>query len=341
MKDPILPKLFRRITAILGAAAFALALATPGSAQAVREITIGLTSPTAAEWPTYVADELGFFKRYKLDPKFIVVGSVAATAQQMVAGSLDLGEISSTQIVEAVQNGATLRYFCERMSTPPYSFLAQKQYKRYADLKGKTIIIGGPADITVIFTEKMLASGGLKMSDVDFTYAGGTADRYAALKSGSVAAAILFPPFDFRATDEGYSLLGTLSAVMPPFPFVGWAATDKYSQGHPDVIVDFTKGYLRGVRWLSDPANRARALEILIKRTNTNPEDAAKSYDVLVVKNKVFPATGVTVPKTFVTVIDALAQIKLVNAPLPPPTNFYDNRYVEQANAQLAREPKQ
>ena len=178
------------------------------SAQNVRPISVGLTSKTAAQWPTYAADQQGFFKRFNLDPSFIVVGAAAATAQQLTAGSLDVGEGSSTQVVLAVQGGAKMRYFCEEMSTPPYSFVAQKQYKKYADLKGKTLIIGGPTDITYIFTEKMLASGGLKMSDVDFTYAGATGERYAALKSGGVAGAILFPPFDFRAVDEGYSLLG-------------------------------------------------------------------------------------------------------------------------------------
>lgn len=331
----------RQITTGIAAAATLAALARGRTqAQAARPIAVGLTSPTAAEWPTFAADELGYFRRYNLNPTFITVGSVAATAQQIVAGSLDVGEISSTQIVEAVQGGAKLRYFCERMSTPPYSFIAQKQYKKYADLKGKMLIIGGPTDITYIFTEKMLATGGLKMSDVDFTYAGGTADRYAALKSGSVAAAILFPPFDFRAADEGYSILGTLGQAMPPFPFVGWAATDGYAQGHGSMIVDFTKAYLRGTHWVNDPANRAAAIELLIKRTNSNPDDAAKSYDVLITKSKVFPPTGVTAPRTFATVIDALERLKVLNPPLPPPTNFFNNEFVERANAQLAREPR-
>src|SRR5579871_4933365 len=134
----------RRLIAGL-AAASAAPVILPGraGAQGVRSITVGLTSPTAAEWPTYAADEFGYFKRFNLNPGFVMVGSVAATAQQIVAGSLDIGEISSTQIVEAVQGGAKMRYFCERMSTPPYSFVAQKQYKKYADLKGKTLIIGG------------------------------------------------------------------------------------------------------------------------------------------------------------------------------------------------------
>jgi ABC-type nitrate/sulfonate/bicarbonate transport system substrate-binding protein len=332
-------KLFRLATLLLAAFVIASATVTAGSAQATREVTVGLVSPTSGEWPTYVADEMGFFKRYRIDPKFIVVGSAAAAAQQAIAGSIDVAEVSSTQIVEAVQNGATLRYIVERMSTPPYTMLAQKQYKRYADLKGKTVIIGGPADITVLFTEKMLASGGLKMSDVDFTYAGGTTERYAALKSGSVAAAILFPPFDYRAADEGYSVLGGLQAVFPKFPFIGWAVTDKYAQTHADLLVDFTKGYLRGVRWLNDPANRAKAIEILLRRTASTPSDAERSYDIMVgSKIKAFPPDGVTAPKTFASVLDELARIKIVTPPLKAPTDFYDNRFVEQANAQLRRE---
>ncbi len=328
----------RRLTAGLAALGAAPALLRSSAlAQNERPIAVGLTSRTAAQWPTSAADELGYFKRFNLNPSFIVTGAAAGIAQQLVAGSLDVGEGSSTQTVLAVQGGAKLRYFCEEMSTPPYSFVAQKQYKTYADLKGKTLIIGGPTDITVLFTEKMLASDGVKMSDVDFTYAGGTADRYAALKSGSVAGAILFPPFDFRAIDEGYSLLGTLGQAMPPFPFVGWAATDAYAQSHVSMIVDFTKAYLLGVRWVTNPANRQAAIDLLVKRTNTSPDDAAKSYDVLVTKNHAFPATGATVPQTFATVITALAQLKVLTPPLPPPTNFFDNRYVNQAIAELSR----
>lgn len=329
----------RRFTAAAAAAPAAL-LAPPAGAQAMRELNIGVTPPTASEWPTYVAEELGYFTRYRLDPSFISIGSVAAIAQQVVAGSVDFGEVSATQVVEAVQNGATMRYFLEGVSRPPYAFVAQKQYKKYADLRGQRIIIGGPADITVVFTERMLASGGLKLSDVDFAYAGATADRFAALQSGSVAAAILFPPFSFRAIDEGYSLLGMLPDVLPEFPFGGWAATDGYGASHAEVLVDFCKAQLRGVRWLSDPANKPRALDMLLKHTNVQPSDAAKTYDALVGKNPAYPANGQVVPRTFALVVDALLELQIINPPRPNPTLFYTNVYAARAVAELAHEPK-
>ena len=67
---------------------------------------------------------------------------------------------------------------------------------------------------------------------------------------------------------------------MPPFPFVGWAATDAFAQSHVQTIVDFTKAYLLGVRWVTNPANRQAAIDLLVKNTNSGPADAAKTYDV-------------------------------------------------------------
>lgn len=324
---------------VAATAAATVALRRPACAQgSLRSIALGLISPTASMWPTFVAQDLNLYQRYGLDPKFIFVGSVAACAQQLVAGSLDVGEVSSTQIVEAVQGGGALRYFLEEAVNAPYAFVAQKPYKTYADLKGKLLMIGGPSDITVIFTQKMLATGGVKMSDVDFTYAGATSDRFAALHSGSIAGTILAPPFSYRAVDDGYNLLGRLKDAMPPFPFVGWAATDAYAKAHPDMLADFCRAQLRATRWLLEPANKAKAIDILVRRSNAKPDDAAKSYDEIVVLSKEFSTSGATSSRSFATVLSALAQLKVLTPPLPPPTNFYDNRYVDRANAELARE---
>jgi NitT/TauT family transport system substrate-binding protein len=309
-----------------------------GAQPALRDISVGLIPP--GSWPSLVARELDLYRHYRLNPDPIMIGSVAAGAQQLVAGSLDVAEISSTQIIQAVQGGATIRYVSEEYVNPPYAMLGQKDVKRYADLKGKLVIIGGVNDITKIFAQRMLASDGVKPTDVDFTYAGSTADRYAALKSGSVAAAILTPPFSFRAADEGYNVIGTLKAVVSYFPFVGWTATDAYAGAHADILVDFIKAELRAAHWLNDPANKARAIDILVRGNGVPLDTAQKSYDAQVARERSFPDTGVTSPKTFAIVIDALAELKQLTPPLPPPAKFFDNRYVNRAIAELAREPR-
>jgi NitT/TauT family transport system substrate-binding protein len=308
----------------------------PAQAQQLQTIDVGLTAKTATDWPLYVADALGFFKRYGVAPNFIVVGSAAGNAQQLAAGSLGIGETSSTQIVEAIQGGAPITYAVNQVVTPPYTLVGKKEIKTPAGLKGKMIIIGGVNDITHIFLDALLKPAGLKPDDYTLTYAGGTNERYAALKSGSVDAAILFPPLNFRALSEGYSNLGDVQSVLPSFPFDGFAVNTRWAQTHTTLLVAFLKGYLTGLRWLYNPANKAQAVRILAQATNTNPDDGAKSYDQFFVQLKAFSRDGRSSSADFQKVLNALVTLKVLEPPLPPPTKFYDNRYIDQANAELA-----
>jgi NitT/TauT family transport system substrate-binding protein len=334
----------RRAAWIGGSAAAFVALAGASAcaqtSASLREVSFGITPPTAVTWPIYVGDDLGFYKRYGLSPELIVVGSAAAGAQQMAAGEIDLSIMSSTQLVEAVQGGADIEYFCNSLGTPPYTLVGQKQITKYADLKGKLIIVGGVNDITRVFADKMLAKAGLKPGDYDYTYAGTTPDRYAALRSGSVAAAILFPPFDFRAEADGYPVIGTLAQAIPEFPFLGLAVRRAFARSNPGVVVAYAKGYLRAARWLTDPANRDAATAILVKHTNGSPDDARKTYDELIVRDKVFPTTGVMSQASIGVVISSLVGLGVVKAPAPPAEKFFDNSFVRQALAELAREPR-
>ena len=316
----------------------AASLGVRTSAQTLRPLTMARLGPSGADWPAMASSALGFFARYGIDLQVITVNSTAASAQQVIAGAVDMGFCSTTQLVEAVQGGAPIKLVCSQMATPAYSIMAQKGIRRYADLKGKTIIVGGVNDATRIFAEKMIASGGLTTADYDETFAGATTERYAALKSGSVAAAILFPPWDFRAADDGYVLLGTLDQVMPVFPYTGFCARNDFAAAHPDRIVDFVRGYVRGARWLNNPANKDRAIAILVDQTHATADDARKTYDALVGKFKIFPTTPVTVPGNFGVVIDTLAALKVLSPPFPAPATFVDNRFADQAVAQLARE---
>lgn len=323
-----------------GAAALVAGNARRAGAQGLRDVTVGQNAASSATWPMMVAVDLGFFKRYGLNVQVVTLQSTAGAAQQVIVGAVDFGLVSSTQVVEAVQGGAPIKIYCNQMGTPAYAIVAQKNVKRYADLKGKTIVVGGVNDATRIFAEKMIATGGLKPSDYDETFAGATTDRYAALMSGSVAAAILFPPWDFRAADQGYNILGTLHDAIPSFPYTGYVGRTDLGRNKPEVVADFVKGYLRGVRWLNDPANRTRAVEILVAHTNVSEEDARKTYDEVIAKQHVFPSDPRMTPKMFGVVIDTLVALNVVKPPVQPPTAFYDNRFAALADAQLAREGK-
>jgi ABC-type nitrate/sulfonate/bicarbonate transport system substrate-binding protein len=326
-----------RSTALRIAGAVAAAgIARPAFAQpAARSLAVGLTARTASDWGVYIADKGGFFAANGLKPDITVIGSSAACAQQLTAGSIDVGEVSTTQLIEAVLGGAPIVAILNRTNNAPYAIIAKKGIASIAQLKGKTIIVGGPNDITLVFMNTVLAAYKLTQDDVTYTFAGGTGERFAALMSGTVDAAILLPPFSFRASDAGYPVLDNVENYYKAFPFDTFSVRTDWVKKNPDLAVSYVRSILQALAWLYDPANRAKAIAILADATNASPDDASKTYDFFVTKMKFYNRTGVMTAAELDVVIDALIKTAQLKPPPPDPNRFFDNSYVEKATASL------
>ena len=320
------------------AGALAAGVARPVFAQpAPRSIAVGLTAKTASDWGIYIADKLGFFAQNGLKPDLIVTGSSAANAQQLTAGSIDFGEVSTTQLIEAVLGGAPIVSIINRTNNAPYAIIGKKGITSMAQLRGKTIIVGGPNDITLVFMNTVLAAYKLKQDDVTYTFAGGTGERFAALLSGTVDAAILLPPFSFRAEDAGYPLLDSVEKYYKSFPFDTFSVRTDWGKKNGDLIVSYVRSILQSLAWLYDPANKAKAIGVLADATNVSAADAAKTYDFFVTSVKFYNRTGIMTTAELDVVIDALIKTAQIKPPPPDAARFFDNTYVQKATATLHR----
>jgi ABC-type nitrate/sulfonate/bicarbonate transport system substrate-binding protein len=207
-------------------------IATAQPASAADKITLGAVgSATATYWPFFIGLAKGLFKAEDLDVEIVYAQSSAAIMQQLAANSID-ATIGGGMVdpIRAIEKGAPLAITRVLVQAPPYTLVAKPSIKTVAELKGKTISIGGPKDITRIYIERIFEPNGLKDGDVDFVYAGSTGARYQALQSGAVDATLLTAPFNFHAKAAGFSELGEVSKYAPDLPFVGlvvnrnWAA---------------------------------------------------------------------------------------------------------------------
>ena len=321
---------------VTGAAIAATSLTAPAIAQSARHsVTVGLTSKTASDWSVYIADKMGYFAQNGLEVDQIVTGSSAANAQQLTAGSVDIGEISTTQVIEAILGGAPIIGFINRSVNAPYLILGKKGLSSIAQLRGKTIIVGGPNDVTLVFMNTVLAAYKMTQDDVTYTFAGGTSERFAALLSGTVDAAILLPPFSFRAESAGYPVLDRVQKYFPVFPFDTFSVRDDFAKKNPDVVTAYAKSILQAVAWLYNPANKSKAIAILADETNTSADDAAKTYDFFVTEVKYYNRSGIMTNSDLAPVISALLKTDQIKPPAPDPARFYDNSFVLKATAAL------
>jgi ABC-type nitrate/sulfonate/bicarbonate transport system substrate-binding protein len=319
-----------RLAGAFSAAAILSVLAgSPQPAQAETKIIEGFVSNGALQWPEYIANEFGWFKRNGVSVDMVVVGPGAA--QQVAAGSLNIGYSGFPDFIRAINQGAPVKIVINAVDQPPYAVYAKSPIKKIADLKDKTVSIGGIKDVTLIYMEAFIGSAGLKSSDIDWIYAKATQDRLAALLSGGAAAAILYPPTTFRAAAAGYTNLGDIETYLKDFPFTVWAANTDWAEKNRDALLGYIKAYSLAVGWLYDPKNREQAIDILVKYSKQDRKDSADTYDYFVNKLHAFSANGKLSPASYKMMTDALVSWGDLKQPVPAMSKFFDFSFVDAA----------
>lgn len=313
----------------LAAATLALSALVAHAAHAQTKIVAGMVAHGPAQWPQYIATDLGWFKQDNIELDLVSAGG--GGAQQLAAGALNIAHSGFPDFVRASLQGAPVKIIINDIVVPPYGVFAKPGIKRVADLKGKLVSIGGGKDVTLIYMKAFLAPAGLKSSDVDFVYAKAAGDRFSALASGGVDAAILNPPTYFKATSLGFSNLGDIEPYMKDVPFTVWAANTDWAAKNRTALVAFARNYARGVRWLYDPANKEAAVEILVKHAKQDRRDIVEAYDFLVAKLKSFGADGNLQDAAYRKMADGLIDLGDMKEPVPPKSAIFDGSFVEQA----------
>src|SRR5262245_15454417 len=279
----------RRVFAGLLAGA-AIALTPQAKAETVTVGLVGAVSST--HWPIYIGLAKGYFAAEALTPDLVFIQSSAALVQQLTAGSIDLAlSTGLADPIRAIDKGSPIAIVRIEMQAPPYALLAKPAIKRWAELKGKTISIGGPKDITRIYLERMAVPNGLKAGDYDTVFAGATSARFSALQAGAVDAAVLLPPFNFYAESAGFTNLGLTIDYAKELPFTGTVVGRAWASARKATLDKVLLVNSKSMTWFSNPANRSEAIRIMVEASRLKEEDVAKSYDFLHT-NQFFENTG-------------------------------------------------
>ena len=254
---------------------------TPLPALAADTITIGVVGTgSAMNWPMLIAVAKGFAKEQNLILDVVSAPSSAAVQQQVASGAVAIGEGGLPDVLHAIDQGSPVSVLRIQAKSSPYVMLAKPSISSYGMLKGKIISIGGPKDITRLYLDRMLEPSNIKTGDYDVVYAGASGARFAALQAGAIDATLLAPPFSVNAERLGFARLGLTADYVKEFPYTGFSVNSAWARQHKDVIARFMKIIALGTEWLKDPKNKAEAVEILSKDTKTDPNDAAKTWDM-------------------------------------------------------------
>jgi NitT/TauT family transport system substrate-binding protein len=297
------------MAARLAAAGLAVTLMV-APAQAADTVILGsVGSASTNSWPVYIGINKGFFAAEDLKVDLVFAQSNAAVNQQLAAGSINFAiNTGLVDPIRAIEKGAPAAILRIEIQGPPYILMGRSSIKRMSELKGKIISVGGAKDITRIFVERMLAADGVKPGEFDMVFAGATSARFAALQSGAVDAAILAPPFSFRAEAAGFTNLGLTIDYVKDLPFAGTVVNRGFAAANRRLVEKVLAVYNKSIAWFYDGGNRAEAVKMMIDVSRMQADDVEKSYDFLT-RGKFFEPTGKVSKAKLGALVGALQQL--------------------------------
>ena len=242
-------------------------------------VVVSYPSKSITSFPILeTAQRRGFFRRENLDVSAVYMrGGIDIKA--VLTGDADFGT-GSTTAVTAFVAGAPLRVVMSLNSYVDQALYAQPKYRTLAELKGQSIGSLNPGGLVDTLLRKVIVQNGLSPErDFILLNMGGTPERYAALKAGTLAASMLSAPHSLHAEKEGFTKIAATRDYVDVPGTALVAHVDKIKK-QPEMIKRFLRATLRSMSYIRE--NRADTMQMIAREFAMAPDIAALAYDKLV-----------------------------------------------------------
>jgi NitT/TauT family transport system substrate-binding protein len=219
-------------------------------------------------------------KSYVLEP--IRFAGSAQTLQALGAGELEIAPMTFTQLAPAIQNaGMTdLRIVCDEFrdgvedyETNRYMVLKDSPIHKIEDLKGKIFVTNGIGGGQDVFARVMLRKHGVEYPRDYTTIESNFPTMRAMLAEKKADMVVGVKPFTedpaFKAIAR---TLFTQKEAVGTSDTLFLTARAGFIQRNRAVLVDFFEDYIRAMRWFTDAANHAAAVDIVSRYTRVLPQ---------------------------------------------------------------------
>ena len=215
--------------------------------------------------PLYVAMQQGFLVQQGLHIDITYTAGSIPQLEGLVRGEYQLIQTAPDNVINVDNDPVAFGLDLESAphvvmllggSVGPLSIFAQRDMATFDQLRGSVLGVDNPTSGFALVFRDILARYGLLLDrDYTFTVAGGTSDRLGALKSGAVAATILYAPFDIQAMKAGFNQLATSKDYYPAYASLATAGIQTWVEDHSDEVISYITAYLKALRWIYDPAH--------------------------------------------------------------------------------------
>ena len=278
-------------------------LAQADAAEALRKMRIAIPSIVIDFAPLWIAREKGFFRDERVEAEITYIQGNIRGVQSLLAGDVQVGIAGSAGPIAARAAGEDTVIVAVPMNRLDYTFVARQPIKSPSDLNGKKIGIGSVGGSDEVATRIALEHLGVDPTSVAKLVIGGSAERLAALRSGSIDAANIGGA-TFIGGGAGLYKVIDLVELGVEFPFTAIFTTRRYAQANREAVLAMIRGYMRGVRFFQQ--NKEESITITARNLRTtNRELLERQWQY--VKDHVYEKVPLPSEKGFKLIFDLMA----------------------------------
>src|SRR5580658_854422 len=300
--------------------------AVPAAAQTPVEVSLAMNAPGSGNWPVYIALAQNFFAAEGLHVTTVMSGSNVATMNLVATGSANFGLDGSDIEIESIAHDLPVRIIAPEFGPNPYTVLTAAGITSWQELKGKTVALGSPQDVSSLSFLKLAAQQHLQHDDFSIFTSASSSSRYDALLSGQVAATVLSQPFDILAEEHGFHSLATGSGTLKPWADTSIAVNTKWAAANRATVVHFVRALKAAVQY--GYTHKAEAVAALVATTNIAASTAQKAYDYDFTQLHVFTINDRTDFKRDLLAMGESARAAGAIATVPAIDDIFDPAYL-------------
>jgi NitT/TauT family transport system substrate-binding protein len=246
-------------------------------AQGLRRVNVTIPALTESSITFFIAKQKGYWREEGLDVE-LIVARAAASIQGVIAGNVEFGTAGGSALLP-ITRGLPMTFLFTTFDRANFSLYAKPQIRSVQELKAQRIGISSFGSGPDSLLREFLMDRGIDAGrDAAIVSVGSGMERFLALKTGAVDAAMLSPSAYIMAEEAGFRELVSFVKQGDSVYLQGGVITRNSLLKSDSALVEkFIRGSLKGLLYVH--ANRAETIGLLSRTLKIKQEIATRIYD--------------------------------------------------------------
>ena len=272
----------------------------------------------------YSGLDYGIFEKYGLKCEHVYIRGQSPALAALANDQVQFNYGAADGSLPGLAAGVDAKFVASPLVKLPYVMVARKEIRRPEDLKGKSIGVTRPGDLSARLSRQVVRKFGLTTDEVTIHPIGGSqTERYQAMVGNVVQAILVTPPLDIRAKSDGFNIIYRLIDLEIPFIYSSLITNYRMLRERPEIVQRMVAALAETVYFVEKNPDKAKAA--IAKAMRVKDEEALQSsYNVyakeIVDRTMVVPGKSVSEAVDIARETGTLIRRK--------PEELYDNSFV-------------